>query len=131
MKKSKIPTAALLLLLLVMPQIYAQNKSELPLSQKNDYGIEGEKLYPGTMLIELLAQAEMEIDVAVSEAFAEGYKAAMLEYAPLAEYWKAIAHNAEIKRKDAVRQKWLFALGAFGIGFVVGNGTGIAVGLKL
>jgi capsule polysaccharide export protein KpsE/RkpR len=33
-------------------------------------------------VLELLQAAEAEIDAAVNEAFAEGYKAAMLEYAP-------------------------------------------------
>jgi hypothetical protein len=34
------------------------------------------------MVLELLAAAEMEIDAAVKEAYAEGYKAAALRYEP-------------------------------------------------
>ena len=39
--------------------------------------------------------AEEEIDAAVDEAYAEGYKAAMLQYAPEAALYKTLAENME------------------------------------
>jgi hypothetical protein len=73
----------LILLLLILPWTsYAQTPPESPDGQNNGCGIEPEKLYPGSMILELLAAAEVEIDLAVEEAYAEGYKAAALRYEP-------------------------------------------------
>jgi hypothetical protein len=46
-------------------------------------------------VLELLEAAEAEIDDAVNEAYAEGYKAAMTEYAPEAALYKGLAGQME------------------------------------
>jgi len=76
----------LLLAILFLPLLtqinYAQMRTKSPNAQNNDYGIEPEKFYPGSLVLELMEAAETEIDSSVHEAYAEGYKAAMLQYAP-------------------------------------------------
>ncbi len=76
----------LLLAILFLPLLtltsYAQMRTESPDTQNSAYGIEPEQFYPGTLVLKLMEAAEAEIDSAVHEAYAEGYKAAMLQYAP-------------------------------------------------
>jgi hypothetical protein len=76
----------LLLAILFLPLLtrtsYAQTRTESPDARNSVYGIAPEKLYPGALVLELMEAAESEIDTAVHEAYAEGYKAAMLQYAP-------------------------------------------------
>lgn len=78
----RIPLLVILLTPLLTPISYAQTPLESPNTRSADYMIEPELFYPGTLVLELLQAAEVEIDTAVNEAFAEGYKAAMLQYAP-------------------------------------------------
>jgi len=76
----------LLLLILLLPLLtrigYAQTQTQSPDAQNNAYGIEPGQLYPGSLVLELMEAAEAEIENAAHEAYAEGYKAAMLQYAP-------------------------------------------------
>ena len=81
MKLNTLPLAILLTLIL-MPRGYTQTPPVLPSGQSSGYGIISERHYPGTLVLELIQAAETEIDRAVSEAYAEGYKAAALRYAP-------------------------------------------------
>lgn len=80
--KFKILLQAILLILLITPASYAQTPMELRESLQNDYGIELTRSYPGSIVLELLQAAEAEIEAAVTEAFEEGYKAAMVQYMP-------------------------------------------------
>lgn len=80
--KFKILLLAILLILLLTPMSFAQMPQELQKTQNNDYGIESEEFYPGELLLEILLAAEEEIELVAQEAYAEGYKAAMLQYAP-------------------------------------------------
>jgi hypothetical protein len=80
--KFKTRLLTFLLLLLLTLAGYAQMPPELQNGQNNAYGIRPEQSYPGTLVLELMETAEAELETAVTEAYAEGYKAAMLQYAP-------------------------------------------------
>jgi hypothetical protein len=105
--KSKILQLLILLLLILPPASYAQTPPESPGGQSSGYGIEPEKLYPGSTVLEILAAAEAEIDAAVEEAYAEGYKAATLRYAPDTAYYvslsESIKQDLEAERKKTQR----------------------------
>jgi len=79
--KLKTPLLTILFLLTLTQISYAQTPPELPDVQSSGYGIEPEQFYPGSLVLELMEAAEAEIDAAVREAYAEGYKAAVLRYA--------------------------------------------------
>jgi hypothetical protein len=89
--KLKILLLTILFLPLLMRISYAQTPPELPDAQSSDYGIEPEQFYPGTLVLELMEAAEAEIDAAVREAYAEGYKAAAVRFMP-----ELAAKNQEI-----------------------------------
>jgi formate dehydrogenase maturation protein FdhE len=84
--------------------------------------IKPEQSYPGTAVLELVKAAEEEIEAAVNEAYAEGYKAAMLRYAPeiAALRIKESALQTELERE---RQKnrffWPVTAGSFVSGFLI------------
>ncbi len=71
------------------------------------------------MVLELLRAAETEIETAVNEAYAEGYKAAMLQYAPELEVYKI---EAELLRQEleAEKKKNRFFFPAAGLSFAAG-----------
>lgn len=114
----KLPLLLLLMLLLTQAS-FAQTQPELPESSGSDYGIEPEKLYPGTIILALMQTAEAEIEAAVNEAHAEGYKAAMLQYAPdlaaLKATEAALKKELEVERR---KQKWYRPVA--GVSFIAG-----------
>ncbi|MDR1315251.1 MAG: hypothetical protein LBK13_00135 [Spirochaetales bacterium] len=119
--KSKI-LLPLLLLMLILPQMgYAQQPAESNAGPDNDYGIESEKLYPGWLVLEMLAAAESELEEAADEAYAEGYKAASLRYAPEEGYWKSIAESA-VRENSVFPDRIISGLCGFALG-------GIAMGI--
>jgi hypothetical protein len=71
------------------------------------------------VVLELLEAAETEIDAAVNEAYAEGYKAAMLRYAPDTELYKTLARDiqAELEKE---RKRNSFFWPAVGVSFTAG-----------
>jgi len=107
----------LLLAILFLPLLtrfsYAQTRTESPDAQNNVYGIEPERFYPGSLVLELMATAEAEIDNAVHEAYAEGYKAAMLQYAPeLAALRIREAVLREALEKERFKNKFFWPVSA-------------------
>jgi hypothetical protein len=121
--KSRTPLPLILWLLILPPTGYTQTPPESPDGRNNGYGIEPEKLYPGSMILELLAAAEAEIDLAVEEAYSEGYKAASLRYAPDTAYYTGLSES--IKRElEAERKKtkrfWPSLFIAGGLSFLGG-----------
>ena len=121
----------MILLLLLLTQLsYAQTLPELPDAQNNDYGIEPERLYPGSLILELMEAAEAEIDAAVYEAYAEGYKAAVLRFMPeLAVKNQEIAMlniNIEALKIDR-RQNWRNIFIAGGLSFLGGMAVGVII----
>jgi hypothetical protein len=107
----------LILWLVILPWTsYGQTPPESPGGQNNGYGIEPETLYPGSMILELLEAAEAEIDIAVEEAYSEGYKAAALRFAPEIELLKAQVEASQKQRTASVKDRLLFGLGGFALG---------------
>jgi hypothetical protein len=102
------------LTLLLIPKSFAQTPPESPESFAGAYGIEPERSYPGTVVLELMEAAEEEIAAAVDEAYAEGYKAGALEYAPDAALYKALAGDMEAAL-EAERKKGRFFWPAVGV----------------
>jgi hypothetical protein len=121
--KSKTLPPLILLTLLLIPKSFAQTPPELPDGQSGGYGIEPEKSYPGSMVLELMEAAEEEIAAAAHEAYAEGYKAAMLRYAPEAESYRTLAAGIqaelEAERKKS-RAFWPAAGVSAGFSFAAG-----------
>jgi hypothetical protein len=113
----------LLLAILFLPLLtqidYAQAPTESPDAQNSAYGIEPGQFYPGSLVLELMEAAEAEIENAVREAYAEGYKAAMLQYAPelAALRIRETALKTELERE---RQKSKFFLPAACASFAAG-----------
>jgi hypothetical protein len=126
----KIPLLTILFLLLLTPISYAQTPPELPDAQSNDYGIEPEQSYPGTLVLELMEAAEAEIDAAVREAYAEGYKAASQRFMPeLAAKNQEIAMlNINIEALKIDRQKsWRNIFITGGLSFLGGMAVGVII----
>ena len=128
--KLRIPLLAILLMLLLTPAAYTQTPPESLRGQSNVYGIEPEQVYPGSLILELMEAAEEEIDAAVSEAFAEGYKAAMLQYAPDAAAYRHMAETMraelEAERKKSRNMRPLLYILA-GLSLIGGLGIGILI----
>ncbi len=75
------------------------------------------------MILEIIEAAEAEIDAAVQEAYDEGYKAAMAEYAPDAITYRADAEllRAELEKERKKNRAFWPAIGAaFGLSFASG-----------
>ena len=114
---------AILLITLLTPAGYAQTPPESPGGQSSAYGIEPGRLYPGTLLLELVEAAEAEIDAAVTEAYEEGYKAAVLRLSPELAAQRAVAAAIQ-KELDALRNKQRYFWPTVGISAGVSFLTG-------
>ncbi len=115
----KLKTLLLLicLMLLLTAMSYAQQQTESGNGQSNDYGIELEQNYPGALVLELLREVGAEIEIAVDEAYAEGYKAGTLRYAPDIEFLKF--QISDLQKKN-LRSKLGFGAAGLLIGLVGG-----------
>lgn len=119
-----LKTLPLVLLLITLPIVtsFTQTPEQSPTKQSNDYGIEPEKSYSGTIVLELLQAVEAEIDASVNEAYAEGFKAGLLASSPDAEYYKSLSESllseleAERKRNSSWKDKLLFGFAGVVIG---------------
>jgi hypothetical protein len=131
--KLKILLLAILFLPLLTRISYAQTPQELPDAQSSGYGIEPEQFYPGTLVLELMEAAEAEIDAAVREAYAEGYKAASLRFMPeLAARNQEIAvlnMTIETLRTDH-RQNWRNIFISAGLSFLGGTALGVIITVR-
>jgi len=128
--KLKTLLPAILFLLTLTRISYAQTPPESPGARNSGYGIEPEQFYPGSLVLELMEAAEAEIDAAVHEAYAEGYKAAALRFVPeLAAKDREIAMlNMTVEAFAADRRKYwrnmfitggLSLLGGMAIGVII------------
>jgi hypothetical protein len=104
----------ILLTLLLTPKGFTQTPPGSPESSAGAYGIKPEESYPGKTVLELMETAEEEIGAAVAEAYAEGYKAAVVEYMPEAVLYKALAGGMEVTI-EAERKKNRFFWPAVGV----------------
>jgi hypothetical protein len=117
----QLKTLLLLLLLtpLLIPGSYAQAQPEPRNVQNGGCGIEPGKFYQGALVLELMEAAEAEIDAATNEAFAEGYKAATLRYAPDAAAYKTLSETLR-GELEAERPKNKYFWTAAGVSFAAG-----------
>ncbi len=88
--KLKRPLLLILLMLLLTQMSYTEPPTGSKIEESSDYGIELEQLYPGWMILEIIAVAENEIEKTADEAYAEGYKAGLLASAPDTAYYKKL-----------------------------------------
>lgn len=122
----KILPLILLLILLLTQTSYAQTLPESPNGRGSNFGIELQQFYPGTLVMELMEAAEDEIDTAVRDAYAEGYKAAMLRYAPDAEAYKL--KNETLHRElETMRKKNWFVWPSIGVSIGVSFAVGFLI----
>jgi hypothetical protein len=114
----------ILLTLLLTPPAFAQAPEQPPESSAGAYGIEPGESYPGTVVLELMEAAEEEIEAAAEGAYAEGYKAAMLRYAPEAGVYKALSADIQAEL-EAERRKGRYFWPAVGVSAGLSFAAGI------
>lgn len=95
-------TALLCLSSLLIQMLTAQTSPVLKKNIKTEYGLESDRSYSSDEVAELLAIAEEEAEVSIKEAYAEGYKAGVLEYAPENARLEALNKSLE---KDAMKMQ--------------------------
>jgi hypothetical protein len=93
MTGSKLLPLAIFSLLLLTKPVNAQTSTESGSDTRPDYGIDLGASYPGTTVQALLEASEAEAGSAIDEAYAEGYKAGLLEAAPEKDFWKSQAES--------------------------------------
>jgi len=124
-------TAIFCLLVLLTQSAMTQPSQALKTNIKNEYGLESGRNYSADEVATLLAIAEEEAETSIQHAYAEGYKAGLLEVAPenarletLNEQLKADALRYQADRDARIRTDQIlyplcFFLGAAG-GFFSG-----------
>lgn len=75
-------TAMICLLVLLTQSAMTQSSKNLKTDIKSEYGIESGRSYNADEVAALLAIAEEEAEASIQQAYAEGYKAGLLEAAP-------------------------------------------------
>ena len=120
----------LLFLTLTTQTSFAQKKIESEPTSENEYGIDLAKSYTGSQVLVMIQTAEQEAEQSIDEAFNEGYKQGLLAAAPDAEYWrvKSLQYETEIARLK--KEKWLYAFGGLGAGFLAGSGFGFTIRIQ-
>lgn len=119
-----------LCLMLITQASYSQQKTESKKTSGNEYGIDLNRNYKGSEVLELLQIVEQEADLAIDRAFNEGYKQGMLAYAPEVEYWQTRAFQLQEEISKLKKDRWLYAVGGFGVGFLFGGGFGLTIRLQ-
>lgn len=116
-----------LCLMLITQASYSQQKTESKKTSGNEYGIDLNRNYKGSEVLELLQIVEQEANLAIDRAFNEGYKQGMLAYAPEVEYWQTRAFQLQEEISKLKKDRWLYAVGGFGVGFLFGGGFGLTI----
>lgn len=136
--KSKILIAAILLNLLIIIPIFSQESKNYNQIVRTEFGIDLNKNYSGEDVADIIAICLEEKDIAIEEAYAEGYKQGVLEYAPDVEYFKKqtelLNRNNEILKDtihDIRKNNSVENITCFGLGFLSGGITGGLITLKL
>lgn len=129
MRLSKLLPLILCLSLLGPMSLPAQETS-LPPDSLTQYGLESGKSYPANLIAELLDAAVAEGQIAVKNAYNEGYKAGLLDAAPGMAYWQEIAKEYQAAAKDRGPTWGTVALSGI-IGLLIGAaGMGLAALVK-
>ena len=116
--------------MLITQASYSQQKTESKKTSGNEYGIDLNRNYKGSEVLELLQIVEQEANLAIDRAFNEGYKQGMLAYAPEVEYWQTRAFQLQEEISKLKKDRWLYAVGGFGVGFLFGGGFGLTIRLQ-
>lgn len=81
-------------------------------------------------MLELLDLIVKEAEKSITEAYNDGYKQGVLAYKPDVEYWKVKAGGFEKELRRQRRDRWLYGLGGFTLGFIGGAGLGFGVRIR-
>jgi hypothetical protein len=100
---------ALILLITVLPRLsIAQEPGELETVSASEYGIDLNAEYSGAEVAGVVRIVVEEAEAGINEAYAEGYKASLLEAAPDAAYYKSISASLR-DELEAERQALKFS----------------------
>lgn len=133
--KLKKQTLILFLTMLIIPMSYTQTLTESQIQLAQTYGIELTTSYSPQALIEILEIIDQELEAGIKTAYEQGYKAAVKEWQP-----KAIAYQTELEilkseyeqtKKAHKKELFNFSLISGFSGLVIGNVSGILIGIKL
>lgn len=115
---------AILSIALLAPPIFALDKTPSPSQYANEYGIEPDRSYPGTMVIDLLRAAEDAAAAGAKEAFEFGYKDGRVDGEALwkPRYADAIARAVKAEKRPTVKD----VLFGTAVGILVGVGASVA-----
>lgn len=109
---------------------FAQPRTESEPTSASEYGIDLHWNYSGSEVAQLIQIVEQEAQAAIDRAFDEGYKQGLLAGVPEAEYWRVKAERYEADITRLKRERWLFAFGGLGAGFIAGGGLGFTIRLR-
>lgn len=126
MRLKALPLMCLLLLAATQTN-WAQSRTESKPTSESGFGIDLNRNYTGSEVEALLQVVAEEAELAIGRAFNEGYKQGLLQSAPDAEYWRTRAEQSETEIKRLKRERWIFAFGGLGAGFIVGGGFGFSI----
>lgn len=129
MRLKALPLLCLSLLLATQTS-FAQQKTKSSRTSASECGIDSASSYTGSEVAEMIQVVAEEAERAVDRAFDEGYKQGLLAAAPEAEYWRVKAEQREAEIAWLKKEKWLYAFGGLGAGFLVGGGIGFAVRIR-
>lgn len=129
MRLKTLPLTCLFLTLATQTN-FAQPKAESEPTSASEYGIDLYWNYNGSEVAQLIQIVEQEAQAAIDRAFDEGYKQGLLAGVPEAEYWRVKAEQYEADITRLKRERWLFAFGGLGAGFIVGGGLGFTIRLR-
>lgn len=111
---------------LLGPMSLPAQETSLPPDSLTQYGLESGKSYPAELVAELLDAAVAEGQIAVKNAYNEGYKAGLLDAAPGMAYWQEIAKEYQAAAKPQGPTWGAVILSGF-VGLLIGvAGMGLA-----
>lgn len=121
MKLKKHLQVILFTMLIMQPNLTGQNKN----SKQNSENLlkESSKSFTTEEVEKLVEQISLEAERKIEQAFNEGYKAAVVFYAPQIKFYENEIKNLQAKLKIEKRNKWLIPLCSIagaGIGFGCG-----------
>lgn len=137
MKSKKLPLV-ILLVILILPPIFAQEKKDYKALVQTEFGIDLKKSYSAEQLIDALAICLEEKDIAIDTAYNEGYKIGTLEYLPQLEAEKKknslLQQNYDILKTSyeyTTSEKMILGINCFSGGLLVGGIIGGFCGAKI
>lgn len=118
----------ILLITVLTMTLSAQTSKTNSRNLENDLGIDLTKTYTGTEVQALIDVILEESDISIQNAYQEGYKQATVELQPEVEYYKELY---KLQKKQTISDKVKFSLIGFSAGLLLGNCTGLAIGLNI